>query len=252
MIILRSPFDHPAWNLAAEEYLLHGQDNCLLLYINRPSVILGRHQDRQSEVDEEWCAGHDVVVVRRMSGGGAVYHDHGNLNYCFVADRQEGRSALDGSFLLPVVSILGDMGLHVSIGSRKDLWIDGAKVSGTATHVSKNRILHHGTLLFDTDLEALHGALKATAATSSPTADRSGSSGSSVTSSGRKVASVPSPVTNLCQYLPERVSAKNFFNIFVQACCQYWQTDPAALDAPAMEAIGLLAGERYLSEAWNR
>lgn len=241
MIVLSSPYDHPAWNLAAEEYLLQGGDECLLLYVNGPSVVLGRNQDRGSEVDEAWCAAHAVTVVRRMSGGGAVYHDKGNLNYCFVGNRQAGRSALDGSFLTPVIEILASLGLSVSRGERKDLWIDGAKVSGTATHVTKTRELHHGTLLYDTDLEALHRALGLDRRQQAVVGGCRG-----------KVASVPSPVTNLRQYLPEKVAAKDFFNIFVQACCRHWQTQPAVWEAPALEAIGHLARERYLSESWNR
>lgn len=241
MIILVSPYDHSAWNLAAEEYLLQGSGECLLLYVNRPSVVLGRNQDRASEVDEAWCAAHGVAIVRRMSGGGAVYHDEGNLNYCFVGGRQTGRSALDGSFLEPVIEILASLGLSVNKGPRKDLWIGGAKISGTATHVTKTRELHHGTLLYDTDLEALHRALGL---------DRRPQA---VVGGCRcKVASVPSPVTNLRQYLPSDMAAKDFFNIFVQACCRHWQTEVAVWEAPALEAIGHLARERYLSESWNQ
>ncbi len=120
-------------------------------------MIIGSNQAVRNEVDPDFCIEHDIRIIRRLSGGGAVYHDRGNLNYTFIQDSTG--APLSARFLEPVVTVLHKLDIPVEIGKRKDLWLEGYKISGTASHVSRGRELHHGTLLYDTDLEMLQRAL---------------------------------------------------------------------------------------------
>ena len=161
MHIIFSQFNSPTFNLAAEEFLFSERhDDLLFLYVNEPSVIIGSNQAIKNEVDSKFCEENNIQVIRRMSGGGAVYHDFGNLNFCFIYNRKKTDSSLSADFLQPIVSVLADLDIRVEIGKRKDLWLEGNyKVSGTASHIGKTRELHHGTLLYDTNLEMLEKAL---------------------------------------------------------------------------------------------
>jgi len=198
MTIIHSHSNSSSFNLAAEEYLFsERQDDILFLYVNEPSVIIGSNQVIRNEVNLNFCAENNIRVVRRMSGGGAVYHDLGNLNYCFITNKTEGKSLLSADFLLPVVETLKLLNVPVEIGKRKDLWLQGGfKVSGTASHVSKNRELHHGTLLYDTDLDKLQKSLTVE--------DKD--------ESLKGIVSVPSVVKNLKNSLQENQESSVFFN----------------------------------------
>ena len=124
MQIIHSTFNSPTFNLAAEEYLFfERQDDLLFLYVNEPSVVIGCNQAIRNEVDLKFCEQNEIQVVRRMSGGGAVFHDLGNLNFCFISNKTEGKSALNDDFLKPIVDVLTDLGVPVAVGKRKDLWL---------------------------------------------------------------------------------------------------------------------------------
>lgn len=174
--IILSQSTLPSFNLAAEEYLFSKQgEDFLLLYVNQPSVIIGSNQAVLNEIDQDFCIEHDIRIIRRLSGGGAVYHDTGNLNFSFIHGKTG--EPLSARFLDPVVEVLRALDISVEVRKRKDLWLEGYKISGTASHLSKGRELHHGTLLYDTDIELLLKALnpekrnlvrKATASVLSP------------------------------------------------------------------------------------
>jgi len=176
MRFILSPSTQPSFNLAAEEFLFSANEgDFVFLYINEPSVIIGSNQAVENEADLNFCTENNIQIIRRLSGGGAVYHDTGNLNYCFIHEKTA--TPLSADFLKPIVNALTTLNIPVEIGKRKDLWLDGYKISGTASHISKNRELHHGTLLYDTNLIKLHQALnpekrdvirKATASIPSP------------------------------------------------------------------------------------
>ncbi|MDD5184479.1 MAG: hypothetical protein PHS84_04370 [Paludibacter sp.] len=135
-----------------------------------------------------------------MSGGGSVYHDFGNLNFCFISNKTNERSSLNPNFLKPIVEVLNALGIEVEVGKRKDLWLPGGfKISGTASHIGKKRELHHGTLLYDTDLYRLQKAL------------------STVQSKTiiKAIPSVPSPVKNIRNYLREQNLPATDINDFI-------------------------------------
>ena len=151
----------PAYNLAFEEYVLRNgsEDNYLMLWQNDNAVILGRNQNAEEEINKKYVSDNGIKVVRRNTGGGAVYHDLGNLNYSFIADAGRKGELNIRMFTDLVVSALKGLGLDAKPSGRNDIVIGDSKVSGTAQHLYKDRILYHGTLLFDSDVDKIAGAL---------------------------------------------------------------------------------------------
>ena len=239
MQIFISPSLNPAFNLAAEEYLfLHSTENVVFLYVNNSCVVLGSNQVLRNELNQEFCRTENIPVLRRMSGGGTVFHDAGNMNYSFIT-QGNGRSVdMSGAFLQPVVAALSEMGIEATVGRRKDLWLDGKyKISGTASHISRGRELHHGTLLFDADLQKLQKALAA----------------DKPDHYLRGTASVPSPVMNIREYirrngLPDMSSAE-FLAAFTSALALQTGTIPQML--VSQSEIEVLMADKYNSDAWN-
>lgn len=151
----------PGYNLAFEEYILLNkkEGHYLLLWQNDKTVVVGRYQNTIREINQRFVEEHGIRVVRRTTGGGAVYHDLGNLNYSFIADLEDAERLSKEQLIDPVVSALRKLGLNAEISGRNDILVEGKKVSGTAQRIVGNRILHHGTLLFDSDPDMIAGAL---------------------------------------------------------------------------------------------
>ncbi|HEV2291938.1 MAG TPA: lipoate--protein ligase [Gemmatimonadales bacterium] len=150
-------------NLALEEYVLRhrmGEEDLLLFYVNAPAIIIGRNQNTIEEIAEETVAARDIRVVRRISGGGAVYHDLGNLNFSFMTRDVSGRFNRYETFNRPVVDVLQALGVPAEIGGRNDILAGGRKISGNAQFAGGDRMLSHGTLLLDSDLDAVSAALR--------------------------------------------------------------------------------------------
>ena len=238
MNIILSQSTLPSFNLAAEEYLFSktGED-FLLLYVNEPSVIIGSNQAVLNEVDQDFCIEHDIRIIRRLSGGGAVYHDLGNLNYSFIHGKTG--EPLSARFLDPVVETLQALDIPVEVRKRKDLWLEGYKISGTASHLSKGREIHHGTLLYDTDLRMLSKALNP----------------EKRDLVRKATASVPSPVKNIRSYLQERGEGFESAQFFLQFALQMglvMGTDHiGSFEAHEEEGIRKLQGDKYIQRDWN-
>ena len=151
----------PCMNLAFEEVVLNRrtQGDCLLLWQNDNTIVIGRNQNAEAEINREFVEAHGIKVVRRETGGGAVYHDMGNLNYSFITDSGAAERLTIERFTRPVVAALRGLGLDAEASGRNDILVSGRKVSGTAQRLKGTRILHHGTLLFDSDPEMAAGAL---------------------------------------------------------------------------------------------
>ena len=239
MKVIFSPSNNPSFNLAAEQYLLtENEGDFVLLYVDEPSVIIGLNQAVINEVDMDFCIENGIRVFRRLSGGGAVFHDEGNLNYCFISDKTEHPLGTD--FLNPIIEVLASMHLPVTLGKRRDLWMEGYKVSGTASHVSKNRELHHGTLLYDTYLAMLQRVL----------------SPSHPNFIAKASKSVPSPVKNLRSYLLENgfsaPPANDFFAIFSQKLLACFGLDAlSSLTKEDMARIEAIRTEKFVRREWN-
>lgn len=151
----------PRLNLALEEYLLRHVESVeplLLFYVNEPSVIIGRNQNSIEEIDPDYVAAHGIHVVRRLSGGGAVYHDPGNLNFSFVTDGKDDLHNF-AKFTEPVVAVLRSLGVPAELHGRSDIFAGGRKISGNAQYATTRRMFSHGTLLFDTDLAEMLRAI---------------------------------------------------------------------------------------------
>jgi lipoate-protein ligase A len=179
----------PRLNLALEEYLLRYvrlDEPILLFYVNEPSVILGRNQNAWEEVDWDYVTDNGVHIVRRLSGGGSVYHDEGNLNFSFITTGAEHLHNFE-MFTKPVIRVLNQLGVPAELNGKSDIYAGGKKMSGNAQYLSGQRIVSHGTILFDSDLEALLRALNP----------------GQVQIESKAVQSIRAKVTNIVDWLPE-------------------------------------------------
>src|SRR5664280_2746479 len=151
----------PFFNLAIEEFLLkNSKEEYLILVVNNPSVIIGKHQSGHREVNTKFVYENHIPVIRRISGGGTVFHDNGNLNFSFIRQSESGKQVDFRKYTQPVIDFLKSMGVEARFEGKNDLKVDGFKISGNAEHIHGNRVLHHGTLLFSTSLEMLRNSLR--------------------------------------------------------------------------------------------
>lgn len=236
MISIIDSCTDPYRNLAAEEYLLKNIDEPVFrLWRNDKAVIVGRNQNAIAEIDTAFVKEHDVAVVRRLTGGGAVFHDLGNLNYTFI-DRKRGSEdsgAMFRRFTAPIISSLHKLGVEARLEGRNDLLIDGRKFSGNAMCIHRDRVLQHGTLLFSSSMEDLAGALRTRPEKFI----------------GKSVQSNRSRVTNISEHLPVRMDIVGFIDFLREDIgreCEeycYGEADNRAIDA--------LAETKYRLDSWN-
>jgi len=153
--------DDPFFNLAIEEMLLkNSKEEYLILGINNPSVIIGKHQSAHREVNTKFVIENDILVIRRISGGGTVFHDKGNLNFTFIRQSEAGKQVNFRKYTQPVINFLLSLGVEAKFEGKNDIKVGGLKISGNAGHVHQNRVLHHGSLLFCTSLDMLRNSLR--------------------------------------------------------------------------------------------
>ncbi len=230
----------PRINLAIEEYALNTmdveKDSFLLFYINQPSIIIGRNQNTVEEINTDFVEKNGIIPVRRLSGGGAVYHDLGNLNFSFLT-KDDGDSFRNfKKFTQPVVDALQNMGVNAELSGRNDILAEGKKISGNAQFSTRGRMFSHGTLMFDTEIDAVVSALKV--------------SKEKIESKGIK--SVRSRVTNIAELLKEPMTIEQFRSEILSSIfggeenIQYWE-----LTEEDWENIHKLSEERYQQWDWN-
>jgi lipoate-protein ligase A len=161
MNFLISSSSNPYWNLATEEYLLkNSTEDFIFLYLNRPSVVVGKHQITTKEINSRFTFDNNILISRRLSGGGAVFHDEGNLNFSFIQSIPLGQNASYRSIMQPLYDFLISQGVDVELSDRNDFLIHKKKISGSAMHIYKNRVLAHCTLLVECNLDNLSCSLK--------------------------------------------------------------------------------------------
>lgn len=238
MRIIINKHTNPYFNLATEEYLLHhAEEDIFMLWQDEPCIVVGKNQNTLSEINYDYVKANQIPVVRRLSGGGAVFHDLGNINFTFI---QSGASHLFAdfkTFTLPIIDVLKQMGVSAEFSGRNDLLIDGKKFSGNAQYRHKDRVLHHGTLLFSSEIKDLSQALRPKEAKFE----------------GKGVKSVVSRVTNISEHLPEPMSLEAFIERIEN---HILALDPAQnhrepLSLEELTAIERLTAEKYSSYDWN-
>ncbi|MBD7945570.1 MULTISPECIES: lipoate--protein ligase [Psychrobacillus] len=230
----------PRINLAIEEYALNTmdveKDSFLLFYINQPSIIIGRNQNTIEEINTDFVEQNGIIPVRRLSGGGAVYHDLGNLNFSFLT-KDDGDSFRNfKKFTQPVVDALKKMGVDAELSGRNDILAEGKKISGNAQFSTRGRMFSHGTLMFDTEIDAVVSALKVKK--------------EKIESKGIK--SIRSRVTNIVDLLDEPMTVEEFRLAILSSIfggedkVQYWE-----LTEEDWANIHKLSEERYQKWEWN-
>lgn len=230
----------PHYNLAFEEYCfknLPQDDDYVFLWINGPAIIVGKNQNTVEEINGEYVRENGIKIVRRITGGGAVYHDLGNLNYS-IFTTSVGQEKIDfGQINIPILKSLEKFGIQAELTGRNDLTLDGKKISGIAQSVLKKRILNHGTILFDTDLSVLSKALNVKA-------DKIESKG---------VKSVKSRVTNIKPYLNSDVDILEFKEMLLKFIFQYHNADMEEyiLTQEQKDGINDLYESKYKTWEWN-
>jgi lipoate-protein ligase A len=229
----------PYFNLALEEYILKNFDideEIIFLWQNTPTIVVGHNQNTIEEINLSFVNEHKIKVVRRLSGGGAVYQDLGNLNFTFLIHLENPINLDIKEFTLPVVKALNQLGAAAELSGRNDITIEGKKISGNAQRLFQNKLLHHGTLLFDSDLEVITKALQVGF-------DKIQSKG---------IKSVRSRVTNIKPYLNNKqMNITEFKESILKELFQGREIKHNPLGEYDLEQINKLVEEKYSRWEWN-
>lgn len=240
MISIRNECNDPRFNIALDEYAtkyLSPDEDYVILWQNEPSVIIGRNQNTIEEINFKYISEHNIHVVRRLSGGGAVYHDLGNLNFSFIVNNDKDVVSNFKKFTEPVINALRNLGVNAEFSGRNDITIDGKKFSGNAQYYTGKRLLHHGTILFNSDLTVVQGALNVKQ-------DKIESKG---------VKSVRSRVTNVYPNLPQKISIEEFKDTLLKFLMQdeNYKEKEYILTEEDLAKINELKESRYSKWEWN-
>jgi len=236
MIISNRQFTDPFLNIAAEEYFIkNAQEDMCMIWVNDRSVIIGKHQNAYAEINYPFVRSNHIPVIRRISGGGAVYHDAGNVNFSFILKAMQPNHVDFRKFTSIIMGFMQSLGIQVNVSKRNSLFIGERKFSGHAEHLFHNKVLHHGTLLFNTDLSILEQSL-------SPAREFQ----------SKAMASVRSMVTNIAPLLPTGTTIQHFIDLFINWLLEYFQGSSIfQFKAEEMEAIERLAETKYKTWEWN-
>lgn len=237
MLLIENNTTAPYFNLALEEHLFRNfKEDCFMLWRNEDTIVVGKHQNALAEINASFAREHNIAVVRRLSGGGTVFHDLGNINFTFILTRETEKVVDFRRYMTPVYELLKKLEVNVNYSERNDLFIEGKKVSGNAEHAVRNRVLHHGTLLYSSVIGRLSEALKVRPAVYKDNA----------------VKSVRSPVTNIRPFLREPMDIEAFMELVRSHVQSYYPAAvPYRLTAADVEAVNRLVVEKYATWEWN-
>jgi len=228
----------PRFNLALEQFAFDSLDRVnsyFMLWQNHNSVIIGKNQNTSEEINANFVNAHNISVVRRLSGGGAVYHDLGNINFTFITGANEERALDCALFCEPIQKALLSFGVPVEISGRNDMLIEEKKISGNARYIKRGRVMHHGTLLYDSDLDALSNALN-------PPNDKIES---------KAIKSVKSRVTNIRPFMKTDMTVKDFFSALKEKMFNLLNLQEYKLSGDEEAQIEKLKENVYSQWSWN-
>ena len=237
MLFIKQNFStNPYFNLALEEYLFKqkSEDICML-WQNKNAIIVGKHQNALAEINIDYAKQNNIDIVRRLSGGGTVYHDLGNVNFTFMMNGEREKLVDFSRFLNPIITALKTLGVEAKQGKRNELLVAGKKISGNAEHTFKNRVLHHGTLLFNSDLSHLIKSLRI----------------NPFKYQDKAIKSVQSRVCNLIDYLPQFENAQDFSNSLFDLLIDQMNGTEYQFSKTELDEIEQLMNEKYLLWDWN-
>lgn len=227
----------PYFNLALDEYAMKyidvGEDY-FCLWQNEPAIIVGKNQNTLAEINEAYVEKHQIKVARRVSGGGAVYHDFGNLNFTIITNIEDVSKVDFKKYVQPIIDALQSMGIKAEAAGRNDILINGLKISGNAQRQANGRLMHHGTLLFDVDIEAMVQSLHVTE-------DKFIS---------KAAKSVRSRVTNIKEHLDDAVTLTDFWQSLQYYLSNKGEDEEIVLTPEQLAAIGKEADERFSTWEW--
>ncbi len=237
MIVIDNPNKDPYLNHAIEEHILLNMDeDCFMLWQNEPCVLIGRNQNVYAEINMDYIRDNNIKIVRRITGGGTVFNDYGNFNFTFIAKKDNNKSCNFQAFTRLIESALKSLGVDTEFSGRNDLLIEGKKFSGNAQCVLKNKVLHHGTLLFETDINALSLSLNV----------------SNLKLQSKNIVSTKSRVTNISNYLKTPLTLCQFRTTLIEyALTNLANAKRYELTANDFAMAEKIADNKYRQDSWN-
>ncbi|MDK2917891.1 MAG: lipoate---protein ligase [Candidatus Petromonas sp.] len=236
MKYIKTDWGIPYYNFALEEYLMNEapEDSYIFFYIHKPSIIVGKHQNTIEEINKEFVEENGIIVARRLSGGGAVYHDEGNLNFSFVQKAQKQDFNNFEKFTRPIINALKELGVEAELSGRNDILVNGKKISGNAQYYKKGRILSHGTLLFNADMTNLSKALKV----------------KDLKIKSKGIKSVRSRVANIKDYMGKDMSIFELKNYILNYISDNVDIDEYVLNESELKKIIEVANNKFSTWDW--